>query len=70
MPLTVRVMAGLPNWTDEGDKLVMVGTGLEGPEVMVNVTPFDVPPPGARLTTVTVFVPAIVNELAGMVAVS
>ena len=38
-------------------------------EVTVNGNPFDGPPPGAGLTTVTVAVPALAISLAGIAAV-
>jgi hypothetical protein len=45
---------------------VIVGTGL----LMVNVAEFEVPPPGAGLTTVTDAVPAVATLAAGTAAVS
>ena len=48
---------------------LIVGTGL-GPLVMVKLTAFEVPPPGAGLVTVTASVPLEATPVAGMAAVS
>jgi hypothetical protein len=47
--------------------LLVVGTGFA---LTVKVWPFDVPPPGAELNTVTVCVPAAATSVAGIAAVS
>jgi len=52
-----------------GCNVVIAGTGLFA-AVMVKVTAFEVPPPGAGFVTVTVGVPAAATSLAGMAAVS
>ena len=66
LPLTVNVNAVPPAVTAFGLKVVIVGAGL----LIVNVRLFEVPPPGAGLTTVTVAVPAATRSLDGIVAVS
>jgi hypothetical protein len=66
VPFTVKVKPPLPAVTQVGLIDVVVGTGL----LMVNVTAFDVPPPGAGFTTVVAAVPALATKLAGTVAVS
>jgi hypothetical protein len=66
VPVTVNVKSVLPAATQFGLIEVVVGTGL----LMVNVTAFDVPPPGAGFTTVTDAVPALAIRAAGTVAVS
>jgi hypothetical protein len=50
VPVTVRVNAVPPAVADVGLSPVVVGTGF----TMVNVCPFEVPPPGVGLRTVTV----------------
>ena len=67
VPFTVRVKADPPAVADAGLKLVMVGTGLL---LIVNVSVFDVPPPGALLNTVTLAVPAVAMSAALMLAVN
>jgi hypothetical protein len=49
LPLTVRVNAGLPLVPDVGLMLDTVGTGL----LIVKVSVFEVPPPGAGVIMVT-----------------
>jgi hypothetical protein len=66
VPLTVKVNCGLPAVAQVGLIAVVVGTGL----LMVNVTAFDVPPPGAGFTTVTEAVPVFATRAAVTVAVS
>ena len=66
VPFTVRVNCGDPARHELGLIELVVGTGL----LMVNVTAFDVPPPGAGFTTVTDAVPALAIRAAGTVAVS
>lgn len=68
-PLTVSVNAADPAAMVEGCSVVIAGTGLLA-AVMVNVTAFDVPPPGAGFVTVTAGVPLLVTSLAGIAAVS
>jgi hypothetical protein len=51
VPVTYRVNAAPPAVALEGDRLLIVGTGLDA--LMVNVDPAVVPPPGAGLNTVT-----------------
>jgi len=67
VPETVRVNAGSPAAFELGLIPVRVGTGLEG-GLIVNVIPFEEPPPGAGLKTVTVAVPADTISLAGIAA--
>jgi hypothetical protein len=57
LPLTDRVKAAVPAVALDGDRLLMVGTGLGA--LTVNVDPAEVPPPGAGLNTVTCAVPAL-----------
>jgi hypothetical protein len=59
----------LPVAADEGLIEVAEGTGLLV-EVIVNVSPDEVPPPGVGLNTVTVAVPAEAILAAGTVAVT
>ena len=66
VPFTVRVKAGPPAVADAGLKLVMVGRGL----LIVNVTVFEMPPPGALLSTVTPAVPPVAMSAALMLAVN
>jgi hypothetical protein len=65
-PYTVNVNAGPPERTALGYVSVTEGTGL----LTVNVSAFDVPPPGAGLNTVTLAVPALAMSLAGIAAVT
>jgi hypothetical protein len=66
VPVTVTVNWGPPAVAQAGLIAVVVGTGL----LMVNVTAFDVPPPGAGFTTVMDPVPGLAMRAAGTVAVS
>ena len=66
VPFTVKVNCGPPAAAQVGLIEVVVGTGL----LMVNVTGFDVPPPGEGVLTVTWTVPAVVTFAAGTIAVS
>jgi hypothetical protein len=68
LPLTVSVNPAAPAIADVGLMLVMFGTGFAA--VIVNVTEFDMPPPGGGLKTVTAAVPGSLVRLAGIVAVS
>src|SRR4029453_5044438 len=54
-PFTVRVKPGPPALTAFGCRLVSMGTGLSPPDggVTLKKSVFDVPPPGAEVTTVT-----------------
>ena len=52
LPFTVSVKAAPPAAVLVGASDVRAGTGFAG-ALMVNVTPFEVPPPGAGVTTVT-----------------
>jgi hypothetical protein len=66
VPLTVRVKLELPAAVDVGLSDVVVGAGFR----MVNVSLFEVPPPGAGVITVTAAVPAVATSELRMVAVS
>jgi len=67
LPFTVRVKADPPAVADAGLKLVMVGTGLL---LIVNVSVFDAPPPGALLSTVTLAVSTVAMSAALILAVN
>ncbi len=69
LPLTVSVNAPEPALTVVGETDRIAGTGF-GATVTLNVTEFDVPPPGKGLNTVTAGVPTAVTSLAGMETVS
>jgi len=58
VPVSVIVNAGTPALIVFGEIEVSVGTGFVVPEI-VNVTEFDVPPPGVGFTTFTAGVPAV-----------
>jgi hypothetical protein len=64
VPLTVRVKPAPPAVAEFGLRLLTDGTGFGG--VTVNVTPFEVPPPGPGLNTVTVRGPEVEMSLAGI----
>ena len=66
VPFTVKMKSALPAAIQVGLIEVVVGTGL----LIVNVTEFDVPPPGAGFTTVTDAVPTVATFAAGTIAVS
>jgi hypothetical protein len=66
VPVTVSGKSALPAVTHVGLSELVVGTGL----LIVNVTEFEVPPPGAGLTTVMEAVPAVATRVAGTMAVS
>src|SRR5207253_2827922 len=59
VPVTVSVKPEARAWTRFGLSPVVAGTGF----VIVNVCAFDVPPPGAGLTTVTCSVPAVARSV-------
>jgi len=64
VPVTVRVKAGPPAMADVGLIPVVVGRGF----MMVKDCPFDVPPPGVGLKTVTVRVAPAAMSVAEIVA--
>jgi hypothetical protein len=66
LPVTVSVNAALPAYAVAGLRLVVVGTGL----LTVKDSAFEVPPPGAGVTTVTLATPAVARSLVTMAAVS
>ena len=66
VPVTVSVKAELPAAIEVGLSAVSAGMPL----VMVNGVAFEVPPPGAGVTTVTLGMPAAAKSLAGICAVS
>src|SRR5213594_3310464 len=68
LPLTVSVKPAPPAMAEVGLMLVMLGTGFAA--VIVNVTEFEVPPPGDGLKTVTAALPALAMSLCGIEAVS
>jgi len=68
VPITDRVKAGPPAGVDDGLRRVTVGVGF--PTTIENGTEFDVPPPGAGLTTVTLADPSAATSPAGIAAVS
>ena len=67
LPLTVSVKPAPPAVAEFGLRLLTDGTGFGG--VTVNVTPFEAPPPGPGLNTVTVRGPEVEMSLAGIAAV-
>lgn len=69
MPVTVNVMAPLPTNAVDGLIAVMRGSGRVA-SVIVKVTAFDDPAPGAGLNTVMVAVPAVAISDAGICAVT
>src|ERR1035437_2150627 len=68
-PVTAKVKEELPDATDEGLIDSATGRGLLL-EVIVKVSPEEVPPPGVGLNTVTVAVPPEAMLAAGTVAVT
>jgi hypothetical protein len=66
VPFTVIVKSELPAEVEVGEIEVVVGMGF----VIVNVSAFDVPPPGAGVTTVIEAVPAVAISDAGTIAVN
>jgi len=69
VPFTVSVKAGLPAGAELGRRFDTVGSGL-GCTFIVNVTEFDVPPPGAGLKTVTFAEPVFCTSAAVTCAVN
>ncbi len=68
LPFTVSVNAAPPAAVLGGASDVSAGTGLGA--LMVNVRAFEVPPPGAGVTTVTGALPAVAMSLARIAAVT
>ena len=68
VPVTINVKADSPTKPVDGVMDVIVGIGLGFP--MFRLTEFDVPPPGAGLTTVTSAVPEVAIAEAGIVAMT
>jgi hypothetical protein len=66
VPLTVRVKSELPAEVEVGFSESLVGTGL----LIVNVSTFEVPPPGVGFTTVTGRLPPVARSEARIFAVS
>jgi hypothetical protein len=66
VPFTVSVRVAAPAVALTGEMLVVVGTGL----FTVRTCAFDVPPPGAAFTTVTLNVPATATSAAVIAAVT
>ena len=62
LPVTVKVKAAPPAIAEFGLMLLMEGTGFGC--ITVKVAPFEVPPPGAGLNTVTVACPGA-GDIAG-----
>ena len=54
VPLMVKVCADAPALADEGESVVMVGTGA----LSVKLTEFEAPPPGVGFVTTTGKLPA------------
>ena len=69
LPFTISVNAPVPALVVFGESEVIAGTGF-GAAVTVNVTTFDVPPPGAGFVTVTEGVPALATSPAKIAAVT
>ena len=61
-PLTVKVNAAVPTITELGLREVIAGAGLS----IGSVSAFDVPPPGAGVTTVTAVLPVLATSAAVM----
>lgn len=68
LPFTLSVKAGPPAIAEFGLMLVILGPGSDS--LMLKLTAFEFPPPGAGLNTVTVAVPGLEMSLAGIEAVS
>src|SRR5271155_4898103 len=68
-PVTVSVNAAPPAATDEGLRFETVGAGFAGAS-MKNVMSFEMPPPGAGVTTVISADPGVVISLARICATS
>jgi hypothetical protein len=68
LPFTVSVKDAPPAVAEVGLMLVIAGTGFAA--VIVNVTEFEIPPPGDGLNTVIVALPALAISLAEIEAVS
>ena len=64
LPATASEKVPATGTVEEGDREVRIGAGL----LMVKIRPFEVPPAGAGLTTVTWTVPAVAMSLAGIAA--
>src|SRR5690242_8954516 len=62
-PFAVSVNVGSPATAEPGLRLDSVGTGF-WIELIESVSPFEVPPPGAGLATVTVAVPTFATSAA------
>ena len=69
VPVTVRVKAAPPAVAEEGERVVMEGTGLFAGLMVKDLIP-ERPPPGVGLKTVTEAVPAVAMSVAGIAAVS
>src|SRR2546428_10977439 len=70
VPVTVSVNPGPPATAAVGLRPVVVGIGLVFVMPMLKVCGFDVPPPGAELSTVTCAVSAVAMSVAGLAAAS
>ena len=70
VPFTVKVNAAEPALVLEGCSDAKTGTGFVVTLVTVNVSAFEVPPPGVGFVTVTDGVPAAATAVAGTAAVS
>ena len=68
VPLTARLNADPPAVALDGERLLLVGTGLEA--LTLKTTAADVPPPGAVLKTVTWAVPELAMSVAVIAAVN
>ncbi len=65
--MTVKVNAALPAVALEGERLLVVGSGLLTVKVSAGV---EVPPPGLGFVTVTGMLPAVAISEAAMVALT
>lgn len=68
VPFTVSVKAASPSVLDEGDMLVIAGTGLS--VLIVRRAVLENPPAGAGLNTVIFAVPATLRSATGRIAVT